>query len=222
MNILFQTYKNLLEERLNRKPLLLLGEDSIRYDFFAALMETYNFRPSQIQIEVPINSQTFIPSNEKISFRNEKPLIDLVVDEPELKLSIEFGLFRQNSNEDGTINKTSRLIKMLNDMIRVALEAHFTNTTGFFICVADHKMLGHQIRSNIVERFPSNYLITNTIINYQLQQKTNKFDKRFLNVFQPLNKEISSRLIFNEPLVAQNIHHETRLLVWEVSIVGLS
>ena len=218
MDRLIQTYKNLLEERLSRKPLLLLGEDSIRYDFFAALMETYGFKPSQIQIEVPINSQTFIPAKEKISFRNEKPLIDLVVDEPELKVSVEFGLFRQNSNEEGTINKTARLVKMLNDMIRVSLEAHFTCTKGLFVCVADHKMIGHQIRSNIVNRFPSSYLITNDIINHQLTQRTSKFDKRFLKVFQPLNKNISSRLIFNDRLMAQKVKYETRLLILEVSI----
>lgn len=222
MDKLIQTYKNLLEERLNRKPLLLLGEDSIRYDFFSALMETYAFRPSQIQIEVPINSQTFVPAKEKISFRNEKPLIDLVVDEPELKISAEFGLFRQNSNEDGTIDKTARLVKMLNDMIRVSLEAYFTKTTGLFVCVADHKMIGHQIRSKIVGRFPSNYIITNNIINHQLTQRTNKFDKRFLRVFQSLNIDISSRLIFNDALKAQKVKHETRLLIWEVSIVDMS
>ena len=220
MEKLFQTYKDLLEERLNRKPLLLLGEDCIRYDFFAALMKTYSFRPSQIQIEVPINSQTFIPAKRENSLRNEKPLIDLVVDEPELKLAAEFGLFRQNSNEGGTINKTARLVKMLNDMIRVSLESHFTNTTGYFICVADHKMIGHQIRSNIVERFPSNYIITNSIINHQLEQKTNQFDRRFLKVFQPLNRDISSRLIFNVRLDAQNVRHETRLLIWEVSMLN--
>ena len=221
MEKLFQTYKELLEERLNRKPLLLLGEDSIRYDFFAALMETYSFKASQIQIEVPINAQTFIPAKEKISYRNEKPLIDLVVDESVLKISAEFGLFRQNSNEEGTINKTARLVKMLNDMIRVSLEAHFTKTTGLFICVADHKMIGHQIRSNIVERFPADYIITNDIINHQLEQKTNKFDKRFLKVFQPLNQKISSRLIFNERLKAEKIKHETRLLIWQVSIADM-
>ena len=221
MDILIKTYKNLLEERLSRKPLLLLGEDSIRYDFFAALMKTYNFRPSQIQIEVPINSQTFIPAKEKISFRNEKPLIDLVVDESEIKLSAEFGLFRQNSNEEGAINKTARLVKMLNDMVRVSLEAHFTGTTGLFVCVAHHKMIGHQIRSNIVDRFPSNYIIANDIINHQLAQRTNKFDRRFLKVFQPLNKNISSRLIFNDQLKAQKVKHETRLLIWEVSIADI-
>ena len=97
MTQLFKSYKKLLEERLDKHHLLHLGEDSIRYDFFASLMETYNFRPSQIQLEVAINSQTFIPAKEKISYRNEKPLIDLVVIEKLLRISAEFGLFRQTA-----------------------------------------------------------------------------------------------------------------------------
>lgn len=218
MENLISAYKKLIEQRLNRKALLFLGEDSIRYDFFAALMESYGFKPSQIQIEVPINNKTFIPNTEKISYRKQKPLIDLVVDESELKLCAEFGLFRQNSNEEGTINKTTRLVKMLNDMIRVSLEAYFTRSTGFFICVADHKMLGHQIRSNIVDRFPSSYSITNDIINHQLGQRTNNFDGRFLKVFQPLNSSISSTLIVNEQLNAETVKNETRLLIWQVTL----
>lgn len=218
MQELFQNYKTLLEERLDTKPLLSIGEDSIRYDFFISLMDTYKFRASQIHIEVPINHQCFIPAKEKISFRNEKPLIDLVVDEKDFKLSVEFGLFRQNSNENGTINKTARLVKLLNDMVRVSLESHFNNTNGLFICVADSKMLGHQIRSGIVDRFPADYLITNDIIDYQLQQRTNKFDKRFLNVFRPLNRSIESRLVYNETLTANHIEKETKLLVWDVRL----
>ena len=219
MKKLFDNYRNLLQERLDRKPLWLLCEDCIRYDFFSALIDTYCLRPSQIQIEVPINERAFIPKKEKISYRKEKPLIDLVVNEGELKLSIEFGLFRRNSNEKGTINKTTRLIKMLNDMIRVALESYFANTRGLFICVADNKMIGHQIRNKLIARFPSDYVITNDIINRLLCQKTNDFDKRFLNVFQPLKKEIRSQLIVNQELVASEIECETRLLIWEVSIL---
>ncbi len=215
---LFKNYKRLLEERLGKYRLLHIGEDSIRYDFFAALMETYSLKPSQIQLEVPINAQCFVPLAEAISFRKEKPLIDLVVTEPELSLSAEFGLFRQNSNEKGTINKTARVVKMLNDMIRVSLETFFTGTMGYFICVADHKMLGHQMRNKIIERFPSNYQITNTIIERQLQERTNGFDKRFLKIFQPMNRHIQSKLIVNELLQATQIKHETRLLVWNVAL----
>ena len=214
---LFDNYKTLLEERLDRHRLLNIGEDTIRYDFFSAIMETYQLRPAQIQLEVPINAQCFIPFIDKNSKRKEKPLIDLVVTEPELNISVEFGLFRQNSNEDGSINKTARAVKMLNDMIRLSLEKYFTQTKGFFICVADHKILGHQMKSKIIGRFPSDYLITNEIIKHQLQQKTNHFDMRFLNVYIPMNRNIKSTLIFNERLEAQHIKNETRLLIWEVS-----
>jgi hypothetical protein len=218
MQNLFKNFKILLEERLDRKPLLSIGEDSIRYDFFVSLMDTYKFRASQIQIEVPINHQCFIPAKDKISYRNEKPLIDLVVDENDFKLSVEFGLFRQNSNELGSINKTARLVKLLNDMVRVALESYFNKTNGLFICVADSKMIGHQMRSKIVNRFPADYIITNDIIDHQLKQKTNNFDKRFLNVFQPLNRNIESRLIYNENLTANYIEKETKLLIWDVCL----
>ena len=121
-------------------------------------------------------------------------------------------MFRQNSNELGSINKTARLVKLLNDMVRVALESYFNKTNGLFICVADSKMIGHQIRSKIVNRFPADYIITNDIIDHQLKQKTNNFDKRFLNVFQPLNRNIESRLIYNENLTANYIEKETKLL----------
>lgn len=216
--VLFGSYKLLLEERLDRYRLLNIGEDSIRYDFFAAIMQTYGLKPSQIQLEVPLDSQSFIPVGNKDAKRKEKPMIDLVVIEPDLKISVEFGLFRQNSNEKGSINKTYRTVKMLNDMIRLSLETYFTHTSGYFVCVADHKMLGHQMESKITERFPSNYLITNHIIEHQIKQKTNNFDQRFLHVFSPMNRDISSRLIVNERLQAQHINNETRLLIWEVSL----
>lgn len=174
-----------------------LGEGSIRYDFFAALMETYHFRPCQIHLEVPLNPQTFILSKEKISFRKKKPLIDLVVLEPDLHLSVEFGLFRQNSNEDGTINQT----------------AHFTSSVGLFVCVADHKMIGHRLENGYFRPFPCDYEISNEFINYQLTTRTNKFDKRFLNVFQPFNKRIISRLFVEEELQASKINNDTWLLV---------
>jgi len=215
---LFNKYKNLLEERLDKLPLLNIGEDSIRYDFFAALMETYSFRPSQIRLEVAIHQNCFVPVKDIKALRKEKPMVDLVVKEPELHISVEFGLFRQNSNKDGTINKTARTVKMLNDMIRVALEKHFTGTRGLFICVADHKMLGHQLSSKILGRFPSDYLITNDIIERQLKKKTNQFDRRFLKVFQPMNSQIRSELIYNRLLKAKQINNPTYLLIWDVGI----
>jgi len=218
MDKLFDTYGQLLEKRLDRYRLLNIGEDTIRYDFFAALMQSFDLEPHQIQLEVAINGQCFVPMKNTASKRGEKPLIDLVVNEDKIKLSAEFGLFRQNSNEDGTINQTARTVKMLNDMIRVSLESHFTGTKGYFICIADHKMLGHQMRSRIIERFPASYHINNPLIMHQLAQKTNNFDARFLNVFTAMDRGINSELVYNRLLQAAQIQLETRLLIWEVTL----
>src|SRR5699024_748807 len=87
--------------------------------------------------------------------RKEKPMLDLIYDNQRTNICAEFALFRQNSNNEGTINKTARTVKMLNDMIRLALEAHYSQRRGYFICVADKKMIGHQLRNKIVS-YPIN------------------------------------------------------------------
>ena len=218
MKLLFENYKELLEERLNHKTLLSIGEDSIRYDFFSALVKTYDLKPYQIEIEVALNSNCFIPLLNKNSKRNEKPLIDLALNTSSLKICAEFGLFRQNSNQKGTINKTARTVKMINDMMRASLHSKFENFKGFFICVADNKILGHKMRNNHIGKFPSDYIITNDFIKHQLEKKTNKIDSRFLAVFSPLNKNITSTIIYNEELKAANIKNETRVIIWETII----
>jgi len=93
-------------------------------------------------------------------------------------------------------------------------------TQSLFICVADHKMLGHQLNSKIIGGFPSDYIITNDIIEHQLKQKTNHFDHRFLKVFKKMNSEIRSKLIYNCPLNAKHINNPTHLLIWDVEIAS--
>ena len=145
-------------------------------------------------------------------------MMDLVVKNSEINICAEFGLFKQNSNEKGTINKTARTIKMINDMIRTSLESKFTETKGYFICVADSKIIGHKMRNQYLEKFPSNYQITKDFIYHQMEQKTNKIDERFLKVFIPMNKSITSKIIYNEQLRAKNITNETRVIIWETEI----
>ena len=66
-------FKELFTERCDRIPLLNLGEDSVRYDFFIALSEVEKLKPCEIQIEVPIRNsesiQYFIPRDNKKSKR---------------------------------------------------------------------------------------------------------------------------------------------------------
>ena len=209
-------YKVLFSERCDKIKLLDLGEDSIRYDFFLALSEVEKLSPSDIQLEYSIHKSAFKERQNQSSKRKEKPQIDLVVDTEKHKLNIEFGLFRQNSNEDGSINKTARTVKMLNDMIRLALDSYYTGRNAYFICVADDKMLGHQLQSKLLGRFPSDYKINKELIRKQKEKKTSDFDDRFLRVFNELDIEINSEIVFNEKVEAKLISRETRIIVWKV------
>src|SRR5690606_4746689 len=150
------------------------------------------------------------------SKRKEKPQIDLVVETDKRKLNFEFGLFRQNSNEEGSINKTARTVKMINDMVRLAVDSHFTKRESYFICVADDKMLGHQLQSKILGKFPSDYEINKELIKKQKEKKTSDFDERFLAVFNELNLTIKSKIVFNQKVEAKLINRETRIIIWNV------
>ena len=215
----FDKYKSLFTERCEKIRLLDLGEDSIRYDFFVAISDIECLRPSNIQLEFPIHKEAFLERKNQKSKRKEKPQIDLVIDTEKSKSNFEFGLFRQNSNEDGSINKTARTVKMLNDMIRLALDSYYTSRSAYFVCVADDKMLGHQLRSKLLGKFPSDYQISNDLINKLKEKKTSDFDIRFLSVFDNLNFKIDSEIVYNESVETDLINRETRIIIWEVKIV---
>ncbi len=194
-----------------------MGEDSIRYDFFIAISQIENLRPSDIQLEYSIHKSAFKERLNEKSKRKEKPQIDLVIETTNQKFNFEFGLFRQNSNEEGSINKTARTVKMLNDMIRLALDSYFTKRESYFICVADDKILRHQLQSKILGKFPSDYIIDNELIRKQKEKKTSDFDDRFLSVFEELDLKINSKIVYNEKMKAKLINRETRIIIWNVT-----
>lgn len=213
MEDIFFKFKNLFVQRCNHIALLNLGEDSVRYDFFTALKTELDLENYEIKLESPINSQCYIPRANIKAYRKEKPKMDLVVDK--LKMCFEFGLFRQNSNEEGTINKTDRLIKLLNDIIRLGLESFYTQQKAYFVCVADSKMIGHQLRTRILNPFPSNYAITPNLIANLCELKTAKFDLRFVEKMNRLNLNLKARIVFEEEITANKINLETRIIIWE-------
>ncbi|WP_281296936.1 hypothetical protein [Flavobacterium limnophilum] len=215
MDKIFKTYKKLFTQRCHNIPLLEIGEDSVRYDFFIASTEVKNLKNYEIVLESAISSQAYIPRQvSPNTLRKQKPKMDIVIDK--LNICAEFGLFRQNSNEEGTINKTNRLIKTLNDMIRLGLESNFTKRNAYFICVADSKMLRHQLQSKSLGPFPSDYQINLDLVNELCLKKTSDFDRRFINKMQELNLSFNAKLIFNEEIIADKINLETRLIAWEV------
>lgn len=216
INQVLKRFKELFTERCDKFPLLDFGEDSVRYDFFIAISEVEKLKPSDIQIEFPMGNQSFIPRMNIKSKRKEKPQLDLVIDKGNLRISVEFALFRQNSNFEGNINKTARTVKMINDMIRLGIDSYYTKRKAYFICVADDKMIGHKLRSGILGKFPSDYEISRKLVEQQREIKTSAFDDRFINKFNEMNFEFNAKLIFNEEVKAREIKGETRILVWEI------
>lgn len=219
MNEVFEEFYNLFSKRCDKSTLLSLGEDSLRYDFFYALTKKKNIHPSDINLEFPIHTNSFIARQNQKSYRKEKPQMDLVVDLDNLKFCAEFGMFRQNSNENGTINSTARTVKILNDMIRLAVDSFFTNRISYFICVADDTFLGHQLNTKIIGAFPSDYEITLDVIKQQLKTKTSAFDNRFLPVFENLNAHIFSKIVFDKQINSIKTNKKTKIIIWETALI---
>ena len=216
MDKILPRFHKIFTDRCDRVPLLDLGEDSVRYDFFIALSDVKKLKPHDIHLEFAIDKKSYVPRKNQRSYRKEKPQMDLVVDNESLKICAEFGLFRQNSNEKGTINKTALTVKMLNDMIRLGIDSHHTKRRAFFICVADDKMLRHQLRTKILEPFPSNYHITAGLIHELRKNKTSAFDDRFIKTFKTLNSNITAKLIYEADINAKKTNRATKILAWEV------
>jgi hypothetical protein len=87
---------------------------------------------------------------------------------------------------------------------------------AFFICVADKKIPGHQLKSKILGQFPSDYTINEKVIEKQNESRTSDFDERFLKKFKELKMTIKANIIFERKISAKKINMETKLIVWEI------
>ena len=226
----FNEFKTNFERRFNLQSILDLGEDSVRYDFFIAFMNNNNLLPHDIQVEYPINPDAFLSNLNPNSKRKENPQIDLFCSHPNKVITAEFGLFKRNSNPDSSVNAPEKVFKMLNDMLRLSLNQIFIPNEAFFICVADSKILGTQMRNNILPAFPAvnytfNYLDINSWIE-RLKSAETIFDKRFVDKANALKLTINATLIFNERIqnptqlhsVTNNL--ETRVLVYKINALN--
>jgi hypothetical protein len=231
----FNEFKRNFENRFNLQSILDLGEDSVRYDFFIAFMNNNNLQPYDIQVEYPINPNAFVSNLHPNSKRKENPQIDLFCNHPNKVITAEFGLFKRNSNPNGQVNAPEKVFKMLNDMLRLSLNQIFNHNEAFFVCVADSKILGKQMRNNILPAFPAatyvfNHVDINTWIR-NLKSAESIFDKRFVDKANILQLSINAELIFNQriqnpaqPLAAANLNTfpatnnlETRTLVYKIT-----
>lgn len=217
MEEVFERFKELYEKRFQSVPVMDMGEDSVRYDFFLALKEIKNLNSWDIQLEYPINKKSFVERNNINRKRNEKPQVDLLVNKENFNIVCEFGLFRQNSNLNGSINKTDRLFKMLNDFLRLKMHGYFSESTCYFICVADKKMLKHQLRNKKLKPFPSkDYEFNYNKLIEIIGETKNELDIRFVEKFKELNLTLKAELIFDKNIFSDINTLETKILVWKI------
>jgi hypothetical protein len=217
MEVVLNRFKELYQERFRIVPSTSMGEDSIRYDFFLAVQEVMNIPAHKIQLEYPLHRDAFIPRNDPRSYRKEKPQIDLWIDEPLLKACFEFGLFKQNSNINGNINKTDRIFKMLSDFLRLSLQSFYCNCDAYFICVADKKIINHQLRNKYLPPFPGQeYSFNSNELDILLQSTKSNIDSRFLEKFRDINLKLSATKIFDEIIYSEINSLETHIIAWKV------
>lgn len=222
----FKKLKENFEERFKSISILELGEDSLRYDFFSALMEIHNLKSYQIHLEYPINKDAFESKIHINSKRKENPQMDLFSPKSFNPLIVEFGLFKRNSNIKGGVNPTEKLFKIFNDLIRLVLVKQFIqNGIAYFVCFADQKFLNYQLKgkNSLSVIFPSetyefdSFQISKWIENYKSAQ--NSFDIRFVEKIKNKDLKIKSELVFNELLssdIDDNIL-ESRILIYKIT-----
>jgi hypothetical protein len=233
MNALFELYATYLKRRIHFvTSFTAFGEDSIRYDFYAALLRLYNLEPHQLYLEQPIPRSQFVPQQRmqiRGSGRHEdKPEFDLRVDpiagvlEP--GLIVEFGYFRTPeiaSNQD----KSGKHGKLLNELFRLALLKNYNQFSSYrclFICVTDSEMIkyGAQgVQGPQAIPIQNNYTLNEVFLNSLNDTARNKIqDKFYLKSLElgiiPTAKRI---LLMDNP--ANQFVGQWQLWVWDVNYI---
>lgn len=216
---LFKRYLKRFSERLNILPLLEIREDSIRYDLFATIMEVYGIPTWHMHLERSMHPNSYAPRVDPRRKRKENRLLDLVVEDGAHNCCFEFGLFRQSSNPDGTIDRTAKTGKLINDLVRLTLEGHLAQRESYLIGVADDKMIGHQLQTKLLDAFPANYAIDAALLGRLCEGKTfnEQIDAGLKARFEQNGSSFDAFILFNEPLHGAHVVHETRLIVWSVT-----
>lgn len=233
MNELFELYQTFLSARLlAHGSFTSFGEDSVRYDFYIALMRHYGLDPHQIILEQPIPPSQFEQRlREGVRGRGrheDKPEFDLRVDpngQLDQGLIIEFGYFRAPefaSNQD----KPGKHGKLLNELFRLALLKNFPlyhNYKCLFVCVTDSEMINYGARGvQGPQALPiqDNYILDDTFLNRLSDTSRSKIQERFYNKSRELNIVPSAQrvIMINNP--ANHLIGQWQIWAWEVSYIN--
>jgi hypothetical protein len=196
---LLKEFEVLLKERINYfKNFTSFGEDSIRYDFFASLMRTYDLKPHEILLEQAIPESQFVNKDKSVSLgrgrHDYKPEVDLIV--PRLGLLqtgivCEFAFFRGTEKSENQ-DKTGRHGKLLNEIYRLSLMKNYCDYNEFnhyLICITDNEMMNYGkegTRGSTPIAISDSYSLDDNFLNQLKQTARTKIDDKFYNMTKKL------------------------------------
>jgi hypothetical protein len=224
---LLNNFESLLIDRIRHfKTFTSFGEDSIRYDFFASLMKSFELKPHEILLEQPIPDTQFVnkvKSETQGRGRHDyKPEVDLIVHPSEyLKTGIvcEFAFFRKTEKSENQ-DKTGRHGKLLNEIYRLSLmknHEYYEGFNHFLICITDDEMINYGkegTRGSTPIAISDKYLLNDDFLNQLKQTARTKIDDKFYNMTKNLGiTPIANRVYckeFSQPF-------KWAIWIWEVN-----
>ncbi|MBC8266303.1 MAG: hypothetical protein H8E84_04995 [Flavobacteriales bacterium] len=232
-------FNKLVEKRLeyHQYDFTAFGEDSIRYDFFYAIMNEFKKKPHEIILEQTIPEALYnqTPRGENLGRgrHTDSPEYDMRVDiKNNQGFLIEFAYFRTPKN--ATQDRSSKHGKLLNDIYRLALLKSFTNPDGntqyknfnkykcLFICVTDNEMIeyGHNKRGRKTLPIQDEYHNISDEFLALLSKTTNDvIQERFRTKVSDLNLEINAKRMFSVMNNEDDKSKRWATWAWEVSLI---
>ena len=208
MEKVFKKFHELFTERYAKQSVLQMGEDTVRYDFFRAVLDELKIENWEMNVEFPVVDNAYVSNLNEKSKRKESPVIDLLINSENEKSIYEFGFFRKNSVDNSSINVTEKTFKMFNDFLRLALQKFYTTDgkNAYFICVADEKIIGSKYtKIREIEEFPAVEYNLNSELLLEIKniyKSSKEINEKFLNALLKENgiDSINAKLIFKAEL----------------------
>lgn len=236
MKEFFNLFHHQVKHRFEKfGSLHMIGEDSIRYDFFYTLMKHYKLETSDIILEQAFPSSLDFqkPENNKEpkqGRRGFKPELDLRVDPlGELKqgLLAEFSFFKETQKASNQ-PRTTKHGKLMNDIFRLALlksikstdadkkENDFSLHRCILVCVSDAEMINYNRKSKNGNSLQMEYELSEKYLEESPLTTQNQIKNHFKTKAQNLGITPVAKQIFYRQEEAQDDLPVWCTWIWEV------
>jgi hypothetical protein len=238
---LFELYQTFLAARLQANGAFTsIGEDSIRYSFYIALMSLYGLEPHQIILEQAISDTQFLQRERNIvelrqGRHQDKPEFDLRIDPVkgiENGVLAEFAFFR--TLKIGKVEVSGAYGKILNEIHPLALLKHyrniqnleeyvkFSNYKCLLICVTYSLMLNYGNGARGIRPayyVQDQYHLSNEFLSPpQADGIIGSIENKFRHKTQQLNIIPTAQRIYNRANSLEN--PKWGVWVWEVNFTN--